>query len=183
MWAYCYHSKPRSLPHKYQRKLHALAERGAEQLRWEREPQRSTTTPRAGIFVLFASSLPLDEDGGTGTFTVNLHTKLNGSATMLCRKLRRYRQCHRLAGVPDLSGHLCDWSIAQTVTVTGVDDCEVNFSNRMRNGQPDPEQHRHEVQRAAGLDGDSHAQRGLSFIGQSRGSSRAGSGGRHADPR
>ena len=104
----------------------------------------NTDNDAAGITVTPTAGLATTEAGGTATFTVVLTTQPTADVT-IAPELERHDRRH---GRPaSLTFTTANWNVAQTVTVTGVDDAAGRRRRRLHDRDGPGGEHRRELQR------------------------------------
>ena len=89
----------------------------------------NTDNDSAGITVTPTAGLMTTEAGGTATFTVVLNTQPTADVTIA---LSSSDTTEGTVGPASLTFTTANWNVAQTVTVTGVDDASSTAPSRTR---------------------------------------------------
>ena len=89
----------------------------------------NTDNDAAGITVTPTTALTTTEAGGTATFTVVLNTQPTADVTIA---LSSSDTTEGTVTPASLTFTTANWNVAQTVTVTGVDDALVDGTSRTR---------------------------------------------------
>ena len=113
--------------------------------RRRRRGHQHATTTRSGITVTPTAGLTTTEAGGTATFTVVLNTQPTADVTIGLSSSDTDRG-HGRAGEPDVFT-TANWNVAQTVTVTGVDDALDDGDDRLHDRDGAGDERRRDLQR------------------------------------
>ena len=99
----------------------------------------NTDNDAAGITVTPTPGLTTTEAGGTATFTVVLNTQPTADVTIALSSSNTDGRHGRPAS---LTFTTANWNVAQTVTVTGVDDAVVDGNDRLHDRDGAGDEHR-----------------------------------------
>ena len=116
----------------------------------------NTDNDVAGITVTPTTPLTTTEAGGTATFTVVLNTQPTANVTIA---LSSSNTAEGTVSPASLVFTSANWNVAQTVTVTGVDDAVVDGADHLHDCDGAGGEHRRELQ---------HAERGRRAVTQYR---------------
>ena len=104
----------------------------------------NTDNDAAGITVTPTAGLTTTEAGGTATFTVVLNTQPTADVTIA---LSSSDTTEGTVSPASLTFTTANWNVAQTVTVTGVDDAVDDGDDRLHDRDGRGDEHRPELQR------------------------------------
>ena len=104
----------------------------------------NTDNDSAGITVTPTAGLTTTEAGGTATFTVVLNTQPTADVTIA---LSSSDTTEGTVAPASLTFTTANWNVAQTVTVTGVDDAVDRRRRRLHDRDGAGDEHRPELQR------------------------------------